>query len=231
MVEKIIKKKVVMKIFLDTACVDKIKEYLPTGLINGITTNPSNLSKSNSKDYKQTILEICNIVHHRDVSVEVTEVDPRKVYQQAKEIAALAPNVVVKIPCHKDYYEVIHRLHHEGVVLNITLVFTLIQSLYMAKLGVKYISPFIGRWDDIDVEGGNLLYEVRTMLDRYGYETELLAASIRGLRHLNTAINAGADIATLPVKIFEESMEHLLTDQGMAKFADDWKKTGVIKFP
>lgn len=219
-----------MKIFLDTANVEEIKKWVNTGIIDGITTNPTLLSKE-GKDPKKQILEICAIFPTGDISVEVTEADEKAVYTQAKEIAALSKNITVKIPCHKNYYAIIKQLVDEGISINITLVFTLIQSLMMCKLGVKYISPFIGRWDDIDVNGSELLYEIRDMIDRYSYDTQILSASLRNVRHLHEAINAGADVATLPAEVLEKSLNHILTNQGMEKFCADWKKLGIRQFP
>jgi transaldolase len=219
-----------MKIFLDTAHINSIKKWKETGLIDGITTNPSHLSKEGG-DAKKQVLAICALMADSDVSVEVTENDPEKVYNQAKAIAALAHNVVVKIPCHKKYYSVIKHLVDEGVQLNITLVFTLLQGLMMAKLGVKYISPFIGRWDDIDVDGIQLLPEMAEMVDAYGFETQILAASIRGVRHFHDAVLAGADVATVPIAVLEKATLHPLTDQGIEMFNADWQKLGIKQFP
>jgi len=219
-----------MKIFLDTANLKAIQKWKPTGLIDGITTNPSHLSKAGGNPTKQA-QAIAKLLPKGAISVEVTEKTPDAVYKQAKAISKLARNVVVKIPCHVDYYELIAKLCKEGVKLNITLVFTLVQSLFMCKMGVNYISPFIGRWDDIDVDGATLLYRIRQMIDSYGYKTELLAASIRGVRHFHEAIMAGADVVTVPVDVFEKAVAHVLTDQGIAKFDKDWKKLGVRKFP
>ncbi len=219
-----------MKIFLDTANIEAIKKWSQTGLIDGITTNPTHLSKEGG-DPKKQVLQICSIMPQGEVSVEVTEKDPQAVYQQAKTIAQLADNVLVKVPCHADYYATIHRLVKEGVKLNITLVFTLVQGLMMAKLGVQYISPFIGRWDDIDVEGIELLYQMRQMIDQYGFTTGVLAASLRHVRHVHDAILAGADVATLPIAVFEKSIQHPLTDQGIEKFDADWQKLGIKQFP
>ncbi len=219
-----------MKIFLDTADLRAIKKWKETGLIDGVTTNPTHLSKAGGNPTKQ-VQAIAKLLPKGAISVEVTEKKPDAVYKQAKAIAKLARNVVVKIPCHVDYYEVIAKLAKEGIKLNITLVFTLVQGLLMSKLGVNYISPFIGRWDDIDVDGVELLYELRHMLDEYGYDTQLLAASIRGVRHLHEAIIAGADVATIPISVLEKSTHHLLTDQGIAKFDTDWKKLRIRKFP
>ena len=219
-----------MKLFLDTADSQQIKQWKDTGIIDGITTNPTHLSKAGS-DPKKRILEICALLPDGDISVEVTEQDPEKVYKQAREIAALSDNVTVKIPCHIQYYPVIKKLVDQGVRINITLVFTLIQGLMMCKLGVRYISPFVGRWDDIDVEGVQLLEDLREMIDYYGYETKILAASLRTVRHLNYAIMAGADVATVPVSLLKKSVDHILTDKGMELFDEDWQKLGIKQFP
>ena len=219
-----------MKIFLDTADVAEIKKWKETGLIEGVTTNPTHLSKEGGDPTKK-VLEICKLLPKGAISVEVTEAEPDKLYKQAQAIAKLAPNIVVKIPCYADYYSLIHKLVKDKVPLNITLVFTVPQALYMAKLGVQYISPFVGRWDDIDVDGADLLYEIRAMLDTYHYEAQLLAASLRHVRHLHEAIMAGADVATVPIAVLAQSMDHLLTNQGMTKFNDDWKKLKVSRFP
>ena len=219
-----------MKIFLDTAHIADIKKWVATGLIDGVTTNPSHLSKEGS-DPKKHVLEICSLLPDGQISIEVTEKEPENVYKQAKLIAALSPNVVVKIPCHADYYEVINRLVKEGVKLNITLVFSLLQGLMMCKLGVAMISPFVGRLEDIKVDGINLLEQLCDMVDMYGYETEILAASLRSVEHFYKAVAAGVDIVTLPVAVFEQSIRHPLTDQGIIKFDADWKKLGITQFP
>ncbi|MDR3551477.1 MAG: transaldolase family protein [Candidatus Babeliales bacterium] len=219
-----------MKIFLDTANIADIKKWVATGLIDGVTTNPSHLSKEGG-DPRLQVLEICSLLPDGEISIEVTEKDPEAVYKQAKIIAALAANVVVKIPCHADYYEVINRLVQEGVRLNITLVFSLLQGLMMCKLNVAMISPFVGRLEDIKVDGINLLEQLRYMVDFYGYETEILAASLRTVEHFHKAVAAGVDIVTIPVSVFEQAIQHPLTDQGMLKFDADWKKLGISQFP
>ena len=219
-----------MKIFLDTANLEGIKKWSSTGLIDGVTTNPTHLSKE-GKNPKDQVLAICAVLPEGEISVEVTEQDPDAVYKQAKDIAALAENIIVKIPCHKDYYHVISRLVQEEVPLNITLVFTLVQGLMMAKLGVRYISPFIGRLDDIDADGIQLLPELREMVDEYGYDTGILAASLRHVRHVHDAILAGADVATVTPALFEKMIEHPLTDQGIKLFKADWEKLGIKQFP
>ena len=219
-----------MKLFLDTADVKQIKKWKETGLIDGVTTNPTHLSKTKGNPQK-TILEICKLLPKGEISVEVTQKKPEDVYKQAKAIAKLSKNILVKIPCHRDYYSVIAKLAKEKIKLNVTLVFTLIQGLMMCKLGVQYISPFVGRWDDIDVDGGEVLYQLRQMIDEYGFQTGLLAASIRGVRHFNDAILAGADVVTVPESVLEKSTDHVLTNRGIEKFDNDWKKLGIRKFP
>lgn len=225
-----------MKIFLDTADVKIIKQWMQTGIIDGVTTNPTHLSVSGG-DPKQTIKEICRLVGRGSVSVEVTEVEPEAVYVQAKAIAALADNIAVKVPCHSHYYEIIKRLVSDGITLNITLVFTLFQGLAMCKLGVAYISPFVGRLDDwasrhlLDASGVKLVEDLVHMRDRYAFDTQVLAASIRSVDRLCEVIVVGADIATVPVAVLEKSITHPLTDEGMETFLADWKKLGITKFP
>ena len=219
-----------MKIFLDTPNVANIKKWASTGLIDGITTNPSSLSKEGG-DPKKNILEICKLLPEGHISVEVTHIDANQVYKQAKEIAALADNIWVKIPCHANYYEVIKKLVGEETKLNITLVFTVLQSLMMCKLGVYYISPFVGRWEDIDVDGMAFIPQMRDMIDFYGFETKILAASIRSIQNFHDAILAGADAITIPIDVFEKAISNPLTDQGIEKFNKDWQKLGIKQFP
>lgn len=219
-----------MKIFLDTANIDAIKHWAVKGILDGITTNPTLLSKEGNDPVEQ-IQQICAIMMDGEVSVEVTEKDPDKVYKQAKEIAKLDKNVVVKVPCHTDYYVTIRKLIADGIPLNITLVFSLVQSLMMCKLGVRYISPFVGRLNDIGEDGAGLLYDIRRMIDGYGYETQMLAASIRGVHDLHDAIMAGADVATVPVNVLQKATQHVLTDKGMVLFDEDWQKLGIKQFP
>jgi transaldolase len=165
------------------------------------------------------------------VSVEVTEKKPEDVYMQAKKIVALAPNIIVKIPCSVEYYAVIGRLVKEEVPLNITLVFSLVQMLMMAQLGVQYISPFIGRLDDIDSDGMALVRDGKSMIERYKLPVQIIAASIRTVRHLHEVICAGVDIATVPAAVLEASVQHPLTKKGIALFDAEWQKLGVKQFP
>jgi len=220
-----------MKIFLDTANLQSIKQWALTGLIDGVTTNPTHLSKE-SGDIKKLLKEICDTLPYGDISIEVTETNPQKVYAQAKQIAAIAKNVTVKIPCHKNYYDIIKKLVDEGISINVTLVFTVIQGLLMCKLGVKYISPFIGRLDDIEVNGIDIVEKMKFMIEEYNFEkTEIIAASIRHVKHFHDAIMAGADVATIPINVLEKAVTHPLTDRGIKKFIDDWKKLGIKQFP
>jgi len=219
-----------MKLFLDTADLQAIKQWSKTGILDGVTTNPTLMSKAGG-DPSEGVQEIARMMGAGDVSVEVTTTDPADVYQQAKRIAALADNIVVKIPCHTSYYAVIKQLVSEGVQINVTLVFSVMQGLAMNKLGAKYISPFIGRLDDINQDGIGLVQQLCMMRDQYAFKTQVLAASIRNREHLNQVILCAADVATVPVTLLEESLQHDLTDKGMERFLDDWAKLGVQQFP
>lgn len=219
-----------MKIFLDTANLDAVKTWAESGLIDGVTTNPSHLSKE-GKDPKKQILALCKALPDGEISVEVTEKEPQEVYAQAKKIAALAENIVVKIPCHAPYVGIIHKLVQEEVSINSTLVFTVPQALMMCKLGVDFLSPFVGRWDDISVDGSAILGQMQDMVETYLFETQVIAASIRTVAHMQAAINAGVDVVTVPVSVLEASLHHVLTDQGIAKFDADWQKLGIKQFP
>lgn len=213
-----------MKIFLDTANRDMIRKWMPTGIIDGVTTNPSLLSKEGTST-KEVLLDICKMVPG-DVSIEVVKKAPQDVYAQAKEIAQLSDNVVVKIPFAFEYLPVIDKLVKEGVKINVTLIFSLLQALLVAKLGVTYISPFIGRWDDIDVNGIELIGKLVHMVGVYGFESEILAASIRHIMHWHEVVLTGADVATVPPKLLDKIMVHPLTQKGIVKFDEDWNKLG-----
>jgi transaldolase len=219
-----------MKIFLDTADRRAIEKWAQTGIINGVTTNPTHLSKEGGSP-ERVVKDICQLLPAGDISVEITEKEPEAVYQQAKAIAALAKNITVKVPCHLDYYEVIKRLVQDKININVTLVFTVVQSLFMCKLSVKYISPFVGRWDDIGISGSDILFDIRHMIDQYNFNTQLLAASLRHPEHVYKAIMAGADVATMPIDVLEKITRHPLTNQGMELFLADWKKLNIDTFP
>lgn len=218
-----------MELFLDTADVKIVQHYAQTGLVDGVTTNPSHLAKVGGDSMEQ-IAQIIRLLPHGKISVEVTEIEPKMILLQARKIAKISSTVLVKIPCHKDYYSVIKQLIDEGVQINVTLVFTVIQATLMAKLGVAYLSPFVGRLDDIDSSGTELLHDIRSVFDRYRYETKILAASIRHMQHMHEAIMAGVDAITLPTNLFEKMADHPLTQQGIDLFMHDWKKLNNADF-
>jgi transaldolase len=211
-----------MKIFLDTANREQIKMWVETGLVDGVTTNPTHLSKEDSNT-KKVLLDICKMVGG-PVSIEVVEKDPKLVYKQAKEISKLAKNVVVKIPCLAEYFSVINKLVQDGVKINVTLVFSAVQALLVAKLGVAYISPFVGRWDDIGKDGVKLVEEIVKIKQNYNFKSEVLAASIRNVNQWRQIALAGADVITVPASVLSQSTKHPLTDIGVSLFDADWKK-------
>lgn len=215
-----------MKIFLDCADPKIIEKYVETGLIDGVTTNPSLLSAQGART-KEIIMNILNIVPG-DVSIEVVEKDPEKVYAQAHQIAKLGDNAVVKIPFAFEYLPTIAKLVADGVKLNITLIFSALQGLMVAKLGVSYISPFVGRLDDISSDGMVLIEDLVTLREQYDFPTEILAASIRHVMHWERAALLGADIATLPPAVIEAACKHPLTDLGIKKFDEDWRKLNKL---
>jgi transaldolase len=214
-----------MKIFLDTANREYIKKWASTGLVDGVTTNPTLLSKEGG-DIKKVLADICSMVKG-PVSIEVVEKEPKAVLAQAKKIAKFAKNVVVKIPFAEQYLPVIKAAVDDGIKINVTLIFTPIQALLAAKLGVENISPFVGRWDDIGVEGLALLEEVIAVKDLYDFNSQIIAASIRSVLHWQKIAQTGVDIITLPPTVFEQAMKHPLTERGIAMFDNDWKKLGL----
>jgi transaldolase len=213
-----------MKIFLDTASREKIKKLIPTGLIDGITTNPTHLSNEDGS-IREVLNDICSMVSG-PVSIEVIEKSPEAVLTQAREISKFAKNVVVKIPFAADYLPIIRKLVAEGIKLNITLIFTPLQALMVAKLNVAMISPFLGRWDDVGVDGLTFLQEITAMKALYNFSSQILAASIRTPIEWQRVVQTGADIITLPPVVLEQSMKHPLTDKGIDLFDNDWKKLG-----
>lgn len=214
-----------MKLFLDTANRAHIKQWIPTGIVDGVTTNPTLLSKEGSNT-KEILLDICNMLPAGDISIEVVEKTPDAVYKQAKQIAQLADNVVVKIPFAQEYLPVISMLTRENVRLNITLIFSAIQALMVAKLGVEYISPFVGRVDDIAGDGSGLIEEITDLISMYDFDTEVLAASIRTMTQWRQAMENGAHAITVPPALLEQAMHHPLTIQGIERFDQDWLKLG-----
>lgn len=212
-----------MKFFIDTADLSEIKEAHSMGILDGVTTNPSLCAKVGVRDFEGHIAKICEIVAG-DVSAEVVATDYAGMMEEGRRLAKIAPNVVVKIPLIKDGIKVIKTFTDEGIKTNCTLCFSATQALVAAKAGATYISPFVGRLDDISSDGMILIEEICTIYDNYGYETEVLAASIRHPMHVVAAAKLGADVATMPLSVIEAIIKHPLTDIGLEKFLQDWEK-------
>jgi transaldolase len=213
-----------MKFFIDTANIDEIKKANELGMVDGVTTNPSLVSKE-GREFNGLIKEICGIVDG-PVSAEVVSVDADGMVREAKDLAKLADNIVVKIPLIEEGLKAVKILSKEGIDTNVTLCFSAIQALMAAKAGASYISPFVGRLDDIGHRGMDLVDEILTIYDNYGFETEVIVASIRNPIHVLDAALMGADIATIPYKVIQQLAKHPLTDIGLEKFLADWKKQG-----
>ncbi len=211
-----------MQFFLDTANLDQIKEATSWGIINGVTTNPSLLSKENMK-FEELIKEICRIVPG-PVSVESVSTRAEDIVVESRDLASLADNVVVKVPICLEGLKAIKALSNEGIDVNTTLIFSASQALLAAKAGARYVSPFVGRLDDISHDGLDLVDQIITIYNNYGIETEVIVASIRHPLHVVEAALMGADIATMPFSSLEKLVKHPLTDIGMEKFLSDWKK-------
>jgi transaldolase len=214
-----------MKIFLDTANVNELREGVAMGLVDGCTTNPSLIAKE-KRPFRPLVEEICSIVPG-DVSLEVVATDYEGMIKEGKELAAVAANVVVKCPLTKDGLKAVRTLSNSGIRVNQTLCFSATQALLSAKAGATYISPFLGRLDDIAAVGMDLIRDICEIYKNYGFTTQVLAASIRGPLHVVDAAKAGAHVATMPFSVLEALMKHPLTDAGLKKFLDDWNKSGA----
>ena len=212
-----------MKFFLDTAIVEEIREGLDLGLVDGVTTNPSLIAKS-GRDHKEVVLEICDMVDG-PVSAEVIATDFEGMREEAEMLAAWHENVVVKVPLTEAGLKTVHQLAPQGIRFNVTLCFSLAQALLAAKAGASFISPFVGRWDDINTRGIELIPEMVQMYDNYGFDTQVLVASIRSPLHVTEAALAGAQVATLPFGVLRQMFKHPLTDIGIEKFLADYRKT------
>jgi transaldolase len=217
-------KETVMKFFVDTADVKEIEELNDLGLVDGVTTNPSLIMKSGGKILDVT-KQICDIVKG-PVSAEVTATDYDGMMKQAKVLAGIADNIAIKVPLTVDGLKACRALRGQGRMVNVTLCFSATQALLAAKAGASFISPFVGRVDDMADDGMEIVSEIRTIYDNYGFKTEILAASIRTVNHVKQAALIGADIATVPAKIIKALYNHPLTDKGLESFLADWKKTG-----
>ena len=213
-----------MKFFVDTADVAEIREVASTGLLDGVTTNPSLVAKS-GRDFRQVVKEICSIVEG-PVSAEVTALETDSMIAEGQSLAKIAANVAVKVPLTWDGLKACRVLAQSGLKVNVTLCFNANQALLAAKAGAAFISPFVGRLDDAGQDGMELISEIRQIYDNYDFDTEILAASVRSVNHVKYAALAGADIATVPVAVMKALVKHPLTDKGIESFLSDWKKTG-----
>ena len=213
-----------MKFFIDTANVEEIKKANDLGLLDGVTTNPTLVSRE-GREFKDLIKEICRIVDG-PVNAEVVSTDAEGMMKEARDLVKLAENIVVKIPLIKEGLKAVKVLSAEGIRTNVTLCFSPIQALMAAKAGAAYISPFVGRLDDISHRGMELVEQIVTIYDNYGFQTEVIVASIRNPVHVLEAALMGADISTVPYKVMEQLIKHPLTDIGLESFLADWKKMG-----
>lgn len=213
-----------MKFFIDTANIEEIKKANELGLLDGVTTNPSLVSKE-GREFKELIKEICGIVKG-PVSAEAISLDSEGMIKEARELAEIADNIVVKIPLIKEGLKAVKVLSSEGIRTNVTLCFSPVQALMAAKAGADYVSPFVGRLDDISQVGMEIVEQIATIYENYGFNTEIIVASIRNPIHVLDAALIGADIATIPYKVMEQLIKHPLTDIGIERFLADWKKLG-----
>jgi len=211
-----------MKFFIDTANIDQIREAASIGILDGVTTNPTLISREEG-DPKDIILEICNIVDG-PVNAEVISLDWEGMVKEGRELAGMHENICIKIPMTKDGLKAVKMLSNEGYSTNVTLVFSPIQALLAARAGAGYVSPFVGRLDDIQNPGMDLIGQIAQVFNNYAIETEIIVASIRNPMHVVEAALMGADISTIPFKVIEQLMRHPLTDRGIDQFMTDWKK-------
>ena len=213
-----------MKLFLDTANIDEIKALAASGLIDGVTTNPSLIAKS-GRDFLEVIAEICAIIDG-PVSAEATASDAPTMLKEGEKLASIAKNVAVKVPLTEAGLLVCKQLSDKEVMVNVTLCFSAAQALLAAKAGARFISPFVGRLDDIATDGMGLIEEITAIYANYDFPTEILVASVRGVQHVVDAALLGADVATVPPQVITAMFKHPLTDKGIEAFTADWKKSG-----
>ena len=213
-----------MKFFVDTAEIKDITELNDYGLLDGVTTNPSLIAKS-GRNFKEVIAEICALVEG-PVSAEVASMDYDGMVAEGEHLAKIAKNVVIKLPLTLPGLKACRYFSQKGIKTNVTLCFSANQALLAAKAGATYISPFLGRLDDINIDGMDLIRDIREIYDNYGFETQILAASIRSANHVKEAALAGADVATIPPSVIKGLANHVLTDKGLEQFAKDWAATG-----
>ena len=212
-----------MKFFLDSANLGEIREAAELGMIDGVTTNPSLISKEGGVDFKEHIAAVCKLVAG-DVSAEVTSLDTEGMLREGREYARIAPNVIIKCPLTRDGLKATRQLTSEGVRVNVTLCFSAAQAILAAKAGAAYVSPFVGRLDDVGQNGLAVLAEIVEIYRNYEWRTQVLASSIRHPIHVVEAARVGADVATMPLKVLNQLFQHPLTDKGLEKFLSDWLK-------
>jgi transaldolase len=213
-----------MKFFVDTADVDAIRELNDLGMVDGVTTNPSLIFKS-GRDIREVTKEICSIVAG-PVSAETVALDAEGMIAEGRKLAEIADNIAIKVPLTWAGLKACKLLTDEGRMVNVTLCFSANQALLAAKAGATFISPFIGRLDDLNIDGMELIADIRQIYDNYGFETQILAASIRSANHMSLAAKIGADVATAPPSVIKAMASHVLTDKGLEGFLKDWAKTG-----
>lgn len=218
-----------MKIFLDTANIEEIRTAWSWGAIEGVTTNPSLVAKE-GRPFKEIVKQICEIVNPGDISAEVVSLDAEGMIREAREVASWHPNIVVKIPMTKEGMKAVKVLSQEGIRCNVTLVFSLTQAFLAAKAGAYYISNFVGRVDDISGEGMNAVRDTVNMVKEYGFQSQVLVASVRHPMHVVEALRAGTHVCTVPFKVLEQMYQHPLTDVGIQRFLADWEKSGAKIF-
>ena len=213
-----------MQFFLDGSDIEKIKKFSDLGLIDGVTTNPSIILKS-GKNMIEVISELASIVSG-SISAEVSALDSEKMVEEGIKLSQIAENVTVKLPITWDGLEACNTLSKKGISVNMTLCFSASQALLAAKSGAEYVSPFIGRLDDLNLDGADLISDIKLIYSNYNFSTKVLAASIRTINHVKQCALLGADVATIPIDIFEKLVKHPLTDSGLSQFTADWEKTG-----
>lgn len=211
-----------MKFFIDTANIEEIKRGVEMGMVDGVTTNPSLIAKED-KPFEEIIAEICKIVDG-PVSAEVVSLDAPGMIAEAKELAKISDQIVIKVPMIVEGIKAVKQLTEMGIRTNVTLIFSAAQALLAAKAGASFVSPFVGRLDDIGVQGMELVGDIVTVYDNYGYQSEIIVASVRSPQHVLDSALIGADIATIPLKVIESLAKHPLTDKGMEQFLADWEK-------
>ncbi|MFO7839092.1 MAG: fructose-6-phosphate aldolase [Desulfosalsimonadaceae bacterium] len=211
-----------MKFFIDTANVDEIREAHEMGMVDGVTTNPTLIAKE-GRDFREIINEICSIVDG-PISAEAVSLDAEGMTAEARELAKINKNIVVKIPMTIEGMKAVRTLTDEGIGTNVTLVFSPLQALMAAKAGASYVSPFVGRLDDLSQEGMDVVEQIVSIYDNYGFQTEVIVASIRNPLHVLESALMGADIATIPFSVLKKLAAHPMTDKGIQAFLDDWEK-------